>query len=57
MPSPMWTYVLRHYEELRAVYGRGRPPADGGPENEKESRAEAAIRVLGPVAVRGGARG
>jgi hypothetical protein len=24
----MWTYVLRHYEELRAVYGRGRPPAD-----------------------------
>ena len=24
----MWTYVLRHYEELRAVYGR--PPADGG---------------------------
>jgi hypothetical protein len=27
----MWTYVLRNYQELRAVYGRGRPPADGGP--------------------------
>jgi hypothetical protein len=54
----MWTYVLRHYQELRAIYGRGdRPPADGGPENEKESRAEAAIGVLGSVAVRGGARG
>jgi len=31
-PSTMWTYVLRHREELRRIYSRSEPVKPGGPE-------------------------